>query len=350
VGIPAKPAAPGTASLSFRPASSLEDTVKLRALLMGPAGAGKTSVAVLTAPRPVGVILCETDSALDYPRVHMREVEGLNAKEIDKQLKFMKVSSWETMQQALAASRAAADAGDIKSLVVDPFNFFTDNLMDQCFKWTQTQDGKEDGRRAHPEATKRIRQIVNQLMNVDCHVVVVSHYMDVGDAAKKGGPDKVPMLPNKEARVIVHGMFPHKLWMEMRNGKRVFVMTPQGFTGPGVRGFRGAKEIPADIGTLMNALHLPDAPKGAAAVPDADAEEEETEEGGETTPAAQAPAGAAQNGHGHGRPAIPGRPSAPPPRPAPAARPSLKTSPSRPLTSPSRSSLNSRSSQPQRSR
>jgi hypothetical protein len=217
-----------------------------------------TTVAVCTAPRPVGVILCEGDTALDYARVSMREDEGMSDKEIDKVLQYQKVDSWESITKAMADARAAAESGEIQTLVVDPLNFWADRLMDQCIKWTMTKDGNEDGRRAHPELTKRMRQIVYQLLALPCHVVVVSHYMDVGDAAKRGGPDKVPMLPNKEARAIVHGMFPHKLWMEMdQHGQRVFVMAPKGATGPGVRGYRGATEIPADIGELMTRLSIP---------------------------------------------------------------------------------------------
>ena len=248
--------------MAFQPASALEKTVRVKALLLGSPGIGKTTVAVCTAPRPVGVILCEGDTALDYARVAMREDEGLSDKEIDKALVYLRVDSWDSMLKALADARAAAESGEIKSLVVDPLNFWADRLMDQCTKWTMTKDGNEDGRKAHPDLTKKMRQIVYQLLGLPCHTIVVSHYMDVGDAAKRGGPDKVPMLPNKEARAVVHGMFPHKLWMQFNQEgtKRVFVMTPQGATGPGVRGYRGASEIPADIGALMTALSIPGAP------------------------------------------------------------------------------------------
>lgn len=251
---------PPNAPASFQPASALEKTVYLKALMMGPAGAGKTTIACCTSPRPVGVILCEDDTALNYPRVSLRDDEGMSAKDIDKVLLFTKVGNWEQMMAAVQTARAAAEAGDIKTLVVDPLNFWADRLLDQCQKWHLTKEGNEDGRKAHPELTKRLRQLTYQLLGLPCHVVVVSHYMDVGDAAKRGGPDKVPMLPNKESRAVVHGMFPHKLWMQISEaGKRVFIMTPQGFTGPGVRGYKGASEIEADIGTLMSALSLPGA-------------------------------------------------------------------------------------------
>lgn len=244
--------------MPFQPASQLEKTVRVKALLLGAPGIGKTGAACLTSPRPVAVILCETDTALDYVRVSLREDEGLSDKEIDKVLTFVRVDSWDSMMKAVAEVRADAESGAVRTLVVDPLNFWADRLMDQCTVWTKTKDGNEDGRRAHPECTKRMRQLTYQLMALPCHTVVVSHYMDVGDAAKRGGLDKVPMLPNKEARAIVHGMFPHKLWMEMNEKKeRVFITTPQGSTGPGVRGMRNASEIPADIGVLMEKLSIP---------------------------------------------------------------------------------------------
>ena len=247
--------------MPFQPASTLERTVRVKALLLGSPGIGKTTVAVCTVPRPVAVMLCEGDTALDYARVSMREDEGMSDKDIDKVLSYLKVDSWDSMTKALADARAGAEGGDIASLVVDPLNFYADRLMDQCIGWTKTKDGNEDGRRAHPELTKRLRQNVYQLLALPCHTVVVSHYMDVGDAAKRGGPDKVPMLPNKEARAIVHGMFPHKLWMEFNQEgtKRVFTMTPQGATGPGVRGYRGASQIEASFGAFMDALSIPGA-------------------------------------------------------------------------------------------
>lgn len=244
----------------FQPASTLEKTVRLKALLMGRGGVGKSTVAITTCPRPVGAILCEGDTALDYPYSVLRDDEGLSTAQIDKVLKYTRVSDWDSMIKAVAAARELAEKGEIETLVVDPLNFFADRLIDQCFVWHKTKEGNEDGRKAHPECAKRLRQICYQLVNsLPCHVIVVSHFLDVGDAAKKGGPDKVPLLPNQEARAIVHGMFPHKLWMEMQEGKRVFVMTPEGYAGPGVRGYRGASTLPADIGTLMSALRLPGA-------------------------------------------------------------------------------------------
>lgn len=251
--------------MPFEPASKLEDTVRVKALLLGSPGIGKSTAVVCTAPRPVAVILCEGDTALDYARISMREDEGLSNKEIDKVLSFTRTDTWDSMMKAVQEARVAAEAGLIQTLVIDPLNFWADRLMDQAIGWTKTKDGNEDGRRAHPECTKRLRQLTYQLMALPCHVVVISHYMDVGDAAKRGGPDKVPMLPNKEARAIVHGMFPHKLWMQLNDkNERIFVTTPQGSTGPGVRGYRGASEIPADIGVLMDKLSIPGAPKRAA--------------------------------------------------------------------------------------
>jgi hypothetical protein len=246
--------------MPFQPASTLEKTVRIKALLLGAPGVGKTTVAVCTMPRPVAVILCESDTALDYPRVSMRDDEGMSEKEIDRALIYQRASDWESMLKAIQEVRAEAEKGAIQTLVVDPLSFWCDRLMDQCFKWTLTSDGKEDGRRAHPELTRRTRQIAYQLLALPCHVVVVSHHIDVGDAAKRGGPDKVPMLPNKEVRGLIHGMFPHKLWMQFNpDGKRIFVTTPNGSTGPGVRGLKGSSEIPADFGDLMARLSIPGA-------------------------------------------------------------------------------------------
>jgi hypothetical protein len=294
----------------FQPASALEETVRLKALLMGRAGIGKTNVAVTTCPRPVGVILCEGDTALAYPRTVLRDDEGLSQKQMDEVLKFQKVDSWDSMMKAVVEARAAAEAGEIQTVVVDPLNFFADRLIDQCFQWYKTKEGNEDGRKAHPECAKRLRQLCHQLIYaLPCHVIVVSHYLDVGDAAKKGGPDKVPLLPNQESRSVVHGMFPHKIWMDLDpNGQRIFVMTPNGFTGPGVRGYRGAESMTADFGGLMRALSLPGAPE-----PGGKPAFVKPRPNGQHAPAAHAPV--------HAPAPVAARPSPQAARPAPAARP-----------------------------
>src|SRR5271168_1033798 len=106
--------------MPFQPASTLEKTVRVKALLLGSPGIGKTSVAVCSMPRPVAVMLCEGDTALDYARISMREDEGMSDKEIDKVLSYVKVDSWDSMNRGLADTRAGADSGEIESLVVDP--------------------------------------------------------------------------------------------------------------------------------------------------------------------------------------------------------------------------------------
>lgn len=241
--------------------SSLQQSGHLKMLLLGPPKIAKTTVAVTTAPYPVRVVLCEDESALQYPLVHMRDVMGLSPAEIDKRVSYVSVGSEKEMLAATAEARADAEAGKIKTLVVDPLTFYANRLMEECFFATKSKDGNEDGRRAHPEVARRLSKLAYQWLRLPCHTIVVSHYLDVGDATKAGGDGKVPMLPNRESRSLVGGMFPYVVWMDFRNGARKWVTTPQGSWGPGCRGLRGSEEIEPDCTVLMAALGLGGKPR-----------------------------------------------------------------------------------------
>jgi hypothetical protein len=249
-----------------QPLTALEESAFLQLLLMGPPGVGKTSAAIVTSPWPVRVFLCESDSALFWPLQVLRD-EGLSESEIAKRVTYERITGEKSMLTALATARSDAEEHKIKTVVLDPLTFFANNLLEETLKLTLTQGNNEDGRRAHPEATRRMSKVMFQLLRLPCNVVVVTHYLDVGDAAKGGGEGKVPMLPNKEMRAHVGAIFPNRVWMDMRGERRCFVTTPKGAWGPGCRGLKGSEEIDADVGALMRALKIPGAPKASLQKP-----------------------------------------------------------------------------------
>lgn len=235
-----------------QPASALEHEPYARVLLMGPPKCGKTTAVVSTCPSPTRVLLCEGDSALR------------GAKRLTSSFDFERILGWNSMSKALVEAKRDAQEKRIKSVLVDPLSDFADRLLVECFKLTETSQGKEDGRRAYPEYAKRLLHVIDALFQIPAHVFVICHYMEVGggmdgdgEGLAKTGEGIVPLLAGK-ARAMVAAKFSDVIWMDVRRGKdgpeRVFVTSPQGAWGPGCRSLAGNAVLPADVGVLLKAF------------------------------------------------------------------------------------------------
>lgn len=224
-------------------AKDLERDLWLRVLLLGPPKSGKTSMAVATSPPPVRVFLCEHDSALRY------------ASHVSQNFDFERVRDLNTMLKALSDAKVDIEKKRLSTLIIDPLSTFAQVLEEQCLKSTDTGNGP-DGRRAYPEFNRRLRHLLEQLFRLQCHLIVITHYIDVGGGEVKldggGKPTSqtgegiVPLLPGK-ARALVSAMFPDVVWMDYRRGERVLVTGPTGAWGPGCRSLPETKILPADI-------------------------------------------------------------------------------------------------------
>ena len=143
--------------------------------------------------------------------------------------------------------------------------------MAECTQATLTSEGKEDGRRAHPELSKRLNHVIDLLLTVPAHLVVTSHYMEVGggdDDGKskpKSGKGLAPLMPNLRSRSEVAAKFHDIVWFEKAGGGveasaqykgRIFVTAEDGVFGPGGRHLKGASIIPGHIGTLIEQSSL----------------------------------------------------------------------------------------------
>lgn len=240
------------------PASELENDPFLRMLIMGVPKLGRTTHAVATAPAPVRVLLCEADSALR------------GAKQETDQFEFERIRPdanghiWTRMINAIVLAKNAAKEGQIKTLVVDPLSFFAHKLMAEIEKATETSAGNVDGRKAHPEFTKRIIHCVDLLLTVPCHVVVVTHHMETGgdDNAErpKTGRGIVPLMPNMATRTAIAAMFYDIVWFDLagkdtppesQHNGRVFVTGPEGAWGTGCRSRKGNFVLPAHVGKFI---------------------------------------------------------------------------------------------------
>lgn len=243
------------------PASELENDPYLRLLMMGQAKLGKTSHAISTAPAPVRVLICESDSAL------------LGAKRETSNFDFDRIRPdagghiWNTMMNAILAAKKDAKAGLIKTVVVDPLSFFAHKLLLEIEEATKTKEGNVDGRKAHPEFTKRIIHAVDLLLTIPAHLVVVSHHMDIGGDDNgdrpKTGPGIVPLMPNMATRTAIAALFYDVVWFDIapkaipggppvdHYKNRVFVTGPDGAWGVGCRSLKKNSVLPAHVGKFI---------------------------------------------------------------------------------------------------
>lgn len=234
------------------PSSSLEHDSFLRMLLMGVPKGGKTTHAIATAPGPVRVLLCENDSALR------------GAKREGASFDFERVKGWDTMSKFVVEAKRDAKEGKIKTVVVDPLNVFADALLEECLASTKSKEGNEDGRKAHPEFTRRIKHIIALMQTIPAHLVVISHYMEVGGGddndKPKSGRGICPLMPNMASRTAVAAMFYDVVWFDQaskdqagHNG-RIFVTGPDGAWGVGCRSLSKNEILPAHIGKFIERM------------------------------------------------------------------------------------------------
>lgn len=228
------------------PASALERDEFLRLLVMGPPKVGKSTCVVATSPGPVRVLLCEADSALKGARRHSPK----------NHFDFERIKGWDSMMSALKEARDDIKAGKLKTLVVDPLSDFAAVLEEACL--AQTDNGKgPDGRRAYPEYGRRLRHLIEQLFRLQCHVIVITHYIEVGggevqpdgggEATPRTGEGIVPLLAGK-ARALVAAKFNDVCWFDLdKKGQRFIETGPTGRWGPGCRSLDGTHMIPADV-------------------------------------------------------------------------------------------------------
>lgn len=246
------------------PASELEHDPYLRMLLMGVPKTGQTTCAISTSPGPVRVLLCESDSAL---RGAKRETDNFDFERVRPDAGG---HIWNTMMKHIVAAKLDAKEGKIKSVVVDPLSFFAHKLLMEVEEATKTDKGNVDGRKAHPEFTKRIIHAVDMMLSIPAHLVVVTHHMDVGgedNADKpKTGPGIVPLMPNMATRTAIASMFYDIVWfdvvpvtvagkppVEHYNG-RIFVTGPGGAWGTGCRTRKGNATMPAHVGQFVEQM------------------------------------------------------------------------------------------------
>jgi hypothetical protein len=228
----------------------------LRVLLLGSPKIGKSVAAVGTAPGPVYCINCDQkDSLSPVTRIHPGVKFATNH-----------VHSMEKMEDAIQLARTLVKDNKVKTIVWDTMSGFASHLEDECAEKTNNNEGVPDGRRYWPMYTKYLLNSVGRLMKLNAHLIVTSHWIDVGttdqerdkirDGAKaKIGPGIVPLL-GRTARAKMGGEFADVIFMDKVKGERMFITSLDGVWGPGCRNVDGNEIVPADFNRFLKTYLL----------------------------------------------------------------------------------------------
>jgi hypothetical protein len=103
---------------------------------------------------------------------------------------------------------------------------------------------------------------VSRLFRLKAHIIVTSHYLDVGGEVMDGQQAKtgigiVPLLGGK-ARGTIPAMFQDVVFFEKKGADRFFITGIDGVWGPGCRSLPGNMAVPADVKALMRAMGISD--------------------------------------------------------------------------------------------
>jgi len=240
-------------------ASDMTGPQYLRMLVLGFQKVGKSCTVISTAPGPVYVINTDQENALE-PVLDFNQ---------DFLHNFVKSS--QEMNDALEVARQLVKADEVQTVVWDTMSGFSPIVEAEAFKATLTSNQKEDGRKASPLFKKIMRSTLVRLLKLKCHVIVISHYLDVGGSfeeeepetkdgkevkkSAKQSPGIVPMIYGS-FKAEAGTKFDDVVFMEKQitgpgTESRYFVTGLNGVYGPGCRSLTGNQVIPADVSNFL---------------------------------------------------------------------------------------------------
>ena len=241
--------------IGWLPASAIDQGgLLLRLCIIGPPKVGKTTVAIATAPGPVGVLLCDDESALREARRSCVE------KPDHYKVISLRGTKYQDLLDKIAFVKREAKRGYISTIVVDPLPEISTCIEAEAIFATRTHRGADDGRKAYPLYTRRILQTIRLLLEIRCHVIVITHPelpKAKSDDEEKALPDdglQIPNLATREARVRAAGMFSDIVYMgfDPDDEKRYFLTGPRGaITNARCRSLRSTQELKPSIKGLI---------------------------------------------------------------------------------------------------
>lgn len=230
-------------------AAEIEASAYARILVMGAPKSGKSVTVGKSAPGPVYIINSDDQFSLrpllDFTR--------------DFEYDFISGENPQAMITAITAAhlkiKKDPEETRYKTVIWDTITKYVWRAEDVYAKASMGAKGEPDGRRYHPLLRKHVHNILDLLFALPCHVIVNTHWAEVGGALideqlEKKGEGVAPMLPG-QLRVTVPAAFQDVIFLEKpAKGDRVFITSSSGVWGPGCRSLPGVSSMPADISLL----------------------------------------------------------------------------------------------------
>lgn len=231
-------------------ASSLGETPLIRALVMGPPKEGKTVTLILSALRSFGsgYVICGST------KEHLRTAQIISIREHLPPWQFDVVKDPQKMEDAIASARKGVKDGLYHWVMLDDFNIYASAIEDAM------EREHKGGYKTYYQYRKILTNNLLRLFDLKVHVFAAMHFYEVSEVkiegqAPKKGRGVVPSLTG-QAKQEIPGLFNQVVMLSKnRGGERVFEVNPEGVWGLGSHGLPpGTKEIPADLGCLVEAL------------------------------------------------------------------------------------------------
>lgn len=206
-----------------------------RVLILGPAKAGKSSCIALTAPKPLLVLNCDGEDALQ------------GATKLGAEYSAVNVTDRESWNAAIDYACEQAKAKRIKSIAVDTISLLGDTIKEDA-------EQKLKGFDVWNELGNQMVRGLKRLKDAPAHLFITAHMVPGSDkeegilpALQGNAKTRIPALINDWILLQV---------MPEQDPERVFYLGPQkGWTHSG-RNIRKTCAIEADIGLLLEELGI----------------------------------------------------------------------------------------------
>jgi len=244
-----------------------------RVLICGLPKAGKTTCAVLTAPKPVFVFNTDGRGALDPVMLLGGEFA---AEDITDFGSYTRAILWLKQNMPKFYDPTKGVRGTV---VFDNISTFSGQMHEELKK-----DFK-DGRQLFPELAQRLTRVMRDLLALPMHLVVLGH-LKQGEKLS-GEATKFLSVPGTGGTAI-SALMQDWIGLEVsldpntNEVKREFLLAPEGSWQAAVRSIRNLKRMPADISAFLELV------KQQHLLPDAPLEEETDEAASEETDEAAA--------------------------------------------------------------
>jgi hypothetical protein len=234
-----------------RLASQLAERDRLCLLVIGPARIGKTSL-ISTCPGPVYVICSDDEKKLSSaaqidPNFAYDVVNNTDGKKL--------LSEWEA---AYLEASSGVKQNRYQTVVWDTISLFASTLIEAELAATDQGNGP-NGRVAYDVFARRLLSLTGRLINLPCHLVVLSHdakvSAEISGQIKKSGDGILPAIVGR-SRDALPSLFHDVVYMAKKRGseERVFHTSISGVFGPGCNNLPGVETIPADVGKMWERI------------------------------------------------------------------------------------------------